>query len=73
MSDCASKAVHCSRLSTANVLIALRWPRYLYTLKYAVKAFRERGSGAIAFTSSIASIIPRHMAMTGGVIQNFIP
>lgn len=46
---------------------------YLYTLKYAVKAFRERGAGCIVFTSSIASIIPRHMAMAGGIIQNFIP
>ena len=71
MFDCASKAD--SALFSPSYPIALCCPRYLYTLKYAVKAFRERGAGAIAFTSSIASIIPRHMAMTGGILRNFIP
>jgi len=34
---------------------------YLYTMKYAFIAFKERGGGAIIFTSSIASIVPLQM------------
>jgi len=47
---------------------------YLYTLKHAVKAFRARGGGAIAFTSSVGAIIPRHMAVGDeGMIKKIIP
>ena len=50
---------------------------YLYTLKYAVPAFRARGGGAIAFTSSVGAIVPRHMALAdeagGGMIKKIIP
>ena len=50
---------------------------YMYTLKYAVKAFRARGGGAIAFTSSVGAILPRHMAVGdeagGGLIKKVIP
>jgi NAD(P)-dependent dehydrogenase (short-subunit alcohol dehydrogenase family) len=34
---------------------------YLYTMKYAIKAFKARGAGAMIFVSSVGAIIPRHM------------
>jgi len=45
---------------------------YLYTMKYAFIAFKERGGGAIVFTSSIASIVPLQMTQVP-IMKTMVP
>lgn len=47
---------------------------YLYTMKYAIKAFKARGGGAIIFVSSVGAIIPRHMFLGDeGAMRTVVP
>ena len=47
---------------------------YLYTMKYAFKAFKARGGGAIIFVSSVISILPRHMFLGDeGPMRTIVP
>lgn len=44
-----------------------------FTMKYAVRALKARGGGAMIFTSSVGAIIPNHMMQAAPLMKTVIP